>query len=193
MVALERVSTAVRDYRALNESTLLEVTRIASASRRLVESHLALVAGEVAHRSRPELGHEGLAYRSGLRTPEQFVRVTTGSTGRDAVTAVRVGVLMGEAATGAGAGAGAGAATEPHPSSGEPLVPQRPWLTAVADALAARGLSVGQAEAIRSGLGEPTSGVSAEQLADAVLQLVGVAAETGMDPDGLARRGTGVP
>src|SRR5690606_18479975 len=54
--------------------------------------HVAAAAGEVARRSAPELGHDGLARQAGKRTVEE-VLTSSGLTGRDAVTAVRVGRL----------------------------------------------------------------------------------------------------
>src|ERR1700744_2251249 len=147
LAALEQVSTEAADYRALPESVLLEVNQIGAASRRLVDSHLALVAGEVAYRSRPTLGLSGLAQRSGLRTAEQFVKVTTGSTGRDATTAVRVGTLMHDAATVGHVDEGTGVIAE-NPT---------PWLDSVTDALGSRSVSIEQADAIRVGLAAPNS------------------------------------
>ena len=177
LAALERIPTDVATYRNLPETLLLEINQLGAASRRLVDSHLALVAGEVAFRSRPELGLSGLAQRSGLRTPEQFVKVTTGSTGRDATTAVRVGVLMGDAAT-------TGQVDE---LTGAVFEDPTPWLNAVTTALSARGLSVEQADAIRTGLASPDSAVTAEQLADAAVELVRTCAERQIDPDALAK------
>ncbi|HEY5230888.1 MAG TPA: hypothetical protein VIJ11_08365 [Galbitalea sp.] len=99
LAAVDAVSMDVAQYRALPESALLCINSMAAARRRLDDSHLALIAGEIAHRSAPELGSQGLAQRSGHRTAEHFVKVTNQSTGRSAVTAVRIGVLLHEAAT----------------------------------------------------------------------------------------------
>ncbi|MEO8529086.1 MAG: DUF222 domain-containing protein, partial [Pseudolysinimonas sp.] len=49
--------------------------------------------GQIAHRSRPELGGAGLARRQGARTVEELLTTTMKVTGRDAATAVRVGKL----------------------------------------------------------------------------------------------------
>jgi hypothetical protein len=172
--ALDAVSMDVARYRSLSESALLSINSMAAESRRLGDSHVALIAGEVAHRSVPELGSQGLAQRAGHRTAEQFVKVTTGSTGRDAVTAVRVGVMVHEAAT----------AGEVDELTGVVAVPAQPWLAPVTDALAGRRISVECAEAIRAGLGSPNSAITEEQLLSAARELCQAARSLG--PDALA-------
>ena len=62
----------------------------------------------------------------------------------------------------------------------------RPWLTAIGSEVAAGRLSVAAAEAIRSGLGVPDAGVSAEELARAAARIAATAA--GLDADELYRR-----
>ena len=162
-------------YAALDEAQLLEANRLFATSQVALRSGGALIAGEIAHRSVPELGSDGLAQRAGHRTAVQFVKVTTGSTGRDAGTAVRVGEMMRAAAT----------EGQVDATTGEVATPSQPWLAPVASALAARAISVECAEAIRAGLGVPTSAVSAEQLSDAACQLSELA--RALDPDALAR------
>ena len=54
----------------------------------------AALAAEIAHRSRHELGHDGLAQRLGARTPQILVQRVTGATAREAQTLVRVGSLV---------------------------------------------------------------------------------------------------
>jgi hypothetical protein len=136
----------------------------------------ALLAGEVARRSRPELGSSGLAQRTGYRTPEEFVKVTTKSTAREAVQAVKAGALLGEVAD----------EGTVDPLTGEIAAPTQPWLAAVAAALHRGDLSLSAADAIRVGLATPNSSVTVEQLAVAATQLC-IEALT-VDPDRLARR-----
>lgn len=164
----------VAQYRALPEPALLAVNGMVAASRRLNDSHAAVIAGEIAHRSAPKLGSQGLAQRAGHRTPEQFVKITTGSTGRDALTAVRVGVMVHEAAT----------AGEVDQVTGVVAVPTQPWLAPVTDALADHSISVESAEAIRAGLGGPNSAISEDQLLAAARELC--ATGRTVDPDALA-------
>jgi hypothetical protein len=95
---LATAAAALRDvsrsgYPALSDAALTEAVRLAGDIKRLAEAHLALAAGEVERRSAPRLGAAGLARREGARTPEEFIRVTTGTTSRDAGVALRVGRL----------------------------------------------------------------------------------------------------
>src|SRR5665213_902008 len=83
---LSELPTEARVYGALDEIDLLELNRLFAEGQRILRGSGALIAGEIAHRSAPELGSQGLAQRTGHRTPEQFVKITTGATGRDAVT-----------------------------------------------------------------------------------------------------------
>lgn len=145
---------------ALPDSALLEATRITTLALRQAQATFALLAAETAARSAPALGSAGLAQSTGFRTPELMLRATTGSTAREAVTAVRVGTLV--------------------RSSGHA------WLDAVGQAVAAGTLSVAAAEAIQSGLGAPSEFVTAAQLAAAAARLCELA--TRLDPDRLFRR-----
>jgi hypothetical protein len=147
LTALRSVSTSVADYRSVDDATLLTLNTSAAEQVTLAHTHQALIAGEVARRSAPELGSQGLAQRTGHRTPEQFIKNTTGASGKDAVTAVKAGRLLTEAADG-------GTVDQ---LTGELTAPTQPWLAPVAEALAAGILSTAAAEAIGSGLGEPNS------------------------------------
>jgi hypothetical protein len=141
--------------RPLADDQLLAAQRRLAEARRSLDAASAVFAGEIAHRSRRELGYDGLAQRSGFRTPEALVQHTTGSTSRDASTLVQVGsIVLDTAPTGGGSSA------------------REPWLGSVGTAVAAGELSVDAARSIRSGLGEPTEGVSAEGLTTAVETLL---------------------
>lgn len=89
--ALAAVPRALDPYRALDDAALLALTRLAADEVRLAQLHVSLLAGEIARRSAPELGHSGLAQSRGHRTPDELVRVTTGTRLADARAAVRVG------------------------------------------------------------------------------------------------------
>src|SRR6202000_1422711 len=174
-VVLAELPTDAAVYSPLSEAELLEANQLFARSQLALRGGGALIAGEIAHRSAPELGSQGLAQRSGHRTPEQFVKVTTGATGRDGTTAVRVGSLMREAAV----------EGEVDVVTGVVATPTQPWLSPVTEALAKRSLSIEAAEAIRSGLGSPECAVGEARLTDAASQLVNVALR--LDPDALAR------
>ncbi|MDQ1529007.1 MAG: hypothetical protein QOH77_797 [Actinomycetota bacterium] len=172
---LTELPTEAQAYRVLGETDLLELNRLFATSQRILRGSGALIAGEIAHRSTPELGSEGLAQRAGHRTPEQFIKITTGATARDAVTAVKVGELMREAAL----------SGEVDSASGEVATPAQPWLAPVTVALLSRSISIEAADAIRVGLGSPNSAITALQLEDAATQLCEAALS--LDPDALAR------
>jgi len=180
--ALRAVPTTVPDYRALDESTLLSLNTLTAEAARLTRTHAALLAGEIARRSAPELGSQGLAQRAGHRTAEQFVKVTHGSSGREATTAVRTGVLLAEIADEGSL----------NLATGEVSTPTQPWLREIATALQSGSISVEQADAIASHLGAPNSAVTGEQLGALAAELCEAArvrpnGETGLDVDHLVR------
>jgi hypothetical protein len=119
------------------QRTLAEIARRSGAAG-------ALVAAEVAHRSRPELGHDGLAQRLGARTPELLVQRLTESSAPEARSLVRVGRLLETEAQDAGA---------PRDPGRTFAVDQAPWLSAVAAEVVAGRLSIDRADVIRAGLG----------------------------------------
>jgi len=174
--AASAVSCSVADIQATDDATLVELSRLAAHCKQLVEAHLALVAGEIAARSTREMGHSGLAQRSGFRNAEELLKTTTGATGREAVTAVRVGRMVREAAADLGV----------DPATGALIEASEPWLASVAAAVSSGSLSVGAADAIRTGLGQPTDNVPVDALADAAATLCGLAAT--LDVDRLLRR-----
>ncbi len=79
------------DPTVLSDTALLDAQRVLASVRRRVDAHAAVIAAEIAHRSRRELGYDGLAQRHGARTPEALVQRVTGTSARDARTLVRVG------------------------------------------------------------------------------------------------------
>lgn len=141
---------------ALDDGELLADLRVLSEMSRRVDALTALYAHEVSVRSRRELGHDGLAQRLGVRTPERLVQRVTGATRGEARQLLRVGEV-----------------TAPPSSASEPDLPS--WLGAVGDAVRAGVLSIAGADAIRSGIGTPCEGVPAEALARAAARLVGLA------------------
>lgn len=157
----------------LADDALIDALERAAALRRLVDARSALLAGEVARRSMPQLANAGLAQRRGHRTPEELVRVTTGSSRHDARIAVRAGAML----AGAGlAGAGDSSADQALPS----------WANALVEPVVQGRLSTAALESIRSGLGDVSETVGADALRQAVSLLVG---EIGtLDVDRLYRR-----
>lgn len=163
--SLEAVATSTaalprhtEPIRALSDDELLAVQHTLAEARRAIDTCASLVAGEVDHRSRRDLGYDGLAQRTGFRTPEALVQHLTGFTARDATTLVRVGSLVRDA--------------EP-PSPSDPAAEvHEPWLTAIGTAVRAGELTIDAARGIRSGLGIPTAVVTIEDLSRAAAILL---------------------
>ncbi|RZT64398.1 uncharacterized protein DUF222 [Microcella alkaliphila] len=143
VAALTAVPRSGDAYRGLDDAALLALTRVAADEVRLAQLHVSLLAGEIARRSAPELGSDGLAQREGHRTPEEMVRVTTGTRVADARAAVRVGVAAGA----------------PSPT---------PLTSAVIDGR----VSVAVADAVVGALGRPAAGVTQPQLDEAAAAMV---------------------
>jgi hypothetical protein len=173
--AVSALSDLSRTFPTIDDESLIHWQTELAGLRRGVQSVESAVAGEVGHRSRRDLGHDGLAQRAGFRSPHALVQHVTGSTAKDAATLVDVGEVVREATT-------------PTPA------PNKPWLTDVGAAVAAGTLSVDKARAIATGLGEPSTStvtpgavapLSVESLTIAARQLLDDA--TTLDADQLAR------
>ena len=139
----------------LDDTGLIEAQRTLGEIRRRVDATSAVVAAEIAHRSRRELGYDGLAQRLGARTAERLVQQVTGGTSREAQSLVRIGSLMSTAAV--------PIAAESNPSA---------WLREVGLAVSAGTLTIEAADVIRAGLGAPDDEVTTESLATAASTLV---------------------
>lgn len=133
---------AVDAVREWSDLELLDAQRSLAAERRDVDARAAVVAAEIAYRSRRELGHSGLAQRMGARTPEKLVQRVTGASAHDAGALVRVGALPAESPLGT--------------------------------AVAAGGIGLDAADAIRSGLGDSAPD-------EAVFALIASAAELSVE------------
>ncbi len=177
--AVADIPDAVVAVKDLPDDALLSTQRSLSELRRIIDARSSLVAGEVAFRSRSELGYTGLAQKEGFQTAEKLVQATTGSTRRDASTLVTAGTLVHESLL----------LEAVDPATGEApdgFVVREPWLAAIGAAVAAGTLSVDAARAIKSGLGEPSvddtgAGVSAEDLAVAAARLLSEAERLNAD------------
>lgn len=96
--ALEQVLPTDADAALLTDAELLAAMPAVEAIVRQAEMLVAQLAFEVAHRSRRELGHSGLASRQGFVNPESLVRSLTRSGLREASRSIRVGTMLGESA-----------------------------------------------------------------------------------------------
>jgi len=133
----------------LSDAELLDGQRRLAELRRRVDALAAGFAGEIAHRSRRELGHGGLAATRGVRTAEDLVAAVTGSTRREARTLITAAELLPGARSaadrdGAAVGESDAACAQPR------------WLAVLGEAVADATLSVEQIEVIRTRLGAVT-------------------------------------
>ncbi|MDP9027402.1 MAG: 13E12 repeat family protein, partial [Actinomycetota bacterium] len=128
----------------LSDASLMQVQRDLAEVRRRTDAWSAAVAGQIACRSRRELGHDGLAQRHGARTPQLFVQQLAGTSARESHTMVRVGVLLSEPST----------------------------LDAVASAVQDARLSLDAADAIRAGLSRIDPAVPTDLIVAAAESLV---------------------
>jgi Domain of unknown function (DUF222) len=177
VAALEQVPTDALSLRGIDESMFLNLVELQARAARHLGAGGAVIAGEVAYRSRPALGMRGLAQRTGFRTPERLLTLTTGATKQQVLTALSAGKLLVEIADD-------GRVDE---VTGEVLAASQPWLRPVAAALSAGRISTSAAQSIGAGLGVPNSAVTAGQLEVAAARLVDDAV-AGMDADRLWKR-----
>jgi hypothetical protein len=146
---------------SLSDDALLAEQSGLAAERRRLDARFAEVAGEIARRSRRELGIRSLAVRQGARSPEELIQRVTGVTGREARSLTQVGSLLGDAV------------------AGEPVA--APWLSPVVTAVREGDLGVASADAIRAGLGEPSATLPVETLTGIARRLVAESGGVGAD------------
>ena len=79
------------DAGALSDSELIAVNERYCRMRRMLDADQTELAAEIARRSRPELGSEGLAKTQGYRNPTALIAATGGTTTGDAARLVKVG------------------------------------------------------------------------------------------------------
>jgi hypothetical protein len=171
------------DAASLSDSELIAVNERYCRMRRMLDADQSRLAAEIARRSRPELGPEGLAKTQGFRNPTALIAATGGTSTGDAARLVRVGE-----------------ATAPRMLlSGETAPARHPH---VAEALAAAAITTTAAGAIitmldrvalRAGseaidaaektLAEQAPGLSMDHLSRLLVR-----AEAWLDPDGVAPR-----
>ena len=176
IVGVSALPFDVLELRDLPEAEVLEINSLHAEASRLLGAAGAVFAGDLAHRSRPELGSEGLARRSGHRTVENLLKTTSGATKEQVLTVVAAGNLLTDVAD-------AGTVDE---ATGEVHEVGKPWLRGVAEALGSGRVSVSASQSIARGLGCPNSAVTTEQLEIVAAELVAQAI-SGVDADRLWR------
>ncbi|WEO76967.1 DUF222 domain-containing protein [Cryobacterium sp. SO2] len=179
--AVDKLGSCSADYDALSDAELLAGQRDLARLRGLVETRSVWLAKTLAHRSRRELGQEGLAARQGFLSPDELIQEMTGSTRQDARKLVDVGRMLGDAEAAQEAQAARAAQAEDEsaiaPGLFDEFTPLEepvalPWHAPISDAVSTGALSVAAAHAIRTGLGDIDSVVTGQTLADAVRTLL---------------------
>ncbi|MBB2977141.1 hypothetical protein FHX49_002738 [Microbacterium endophyticum] len=79
------------DVNSMTDAGLLSVNEKLSAMRRQLDGLHMRVAAEISSRSRPELGKEGLARKTGHRSPAKLIAAATGGHTGDAHRLIHVG------------------------------------------------------------------------------------------------------
>ncbi|TFC07717.1 hypothetical protein, partial [Cryobacterium mannosilyticum] len=88
--AVARLGCSSADLEALPDTVVLTGQREIAKARRLLEVYAAWMAATIADRSRPELGHSGLAAQQGFLSPEAMIQKVTGSSKNEAFKLVAV-------------------------------------------------------------------------------------------------------
>ncbi|TFC96628.1 MULTISPECIES: DUF222 domain-containing protein [Cryobacterium] len=134
----------------------------------MLDTRSAWMAATIARRSRPELGHSGLAAQQGFLSPEALIQNSTGSTKNEAYRLVAVGTMMADAEVAEKLVESALESPGADSDLVAEFVAKVPWLTPIARAVTAGTLSVDAAESIRAGLGQIDAAVTAEKLGAAL-------------------------
>jgi hypothetical protein len=172
------VPTQVALYDAVSNTAVEQLHRLAGDLVRLSGTVFALTSGQIQRRSAPALGKEGMARKSGHRTPEEMATNLGGVRRQDAVRAMRDGKHIHETQT---TDTAEKTGTDPIDTlTGEPVTVDEPWLIGVGRART-QGMSLECADAIRIGLGQPTLDVTAELLRVAADRLCAEAERLGPD------------
>ncbi|TFC60391.1 DUF222 domain-containing protein [Cryobacterium sp. TMT2-15-1] len=173
--AVALLGSSCADFSALPDAEVLAGQKRIASIRRLVDTYAAWMAATIAERSRPELGHSGLAAQQGYLSPEALIQNSTGSSKGDAYKLVAVGTMIADAE--AADRLVEAALSSPHTDAAEvaqlaQLAAKVPWQAPIARAVTAGTLSVDAAESIRAGLGQIDTSVTAEKLAVALEALL---------------------
>jgi uncharacterized protein DUF222/HNH endonuclease len=171
------------DAGSLSDSDLIAVHERYCRMRRMLDADQTALAAEIARRSRPELGSEGLAKTQGFRNPTALIAATAGTSTGDAARLVKVGeataprqLLSGEKAP----------ARHPHVAAAlaAALLTERAAgaIIALLDRVAFRASPEALDVAERT-LVEQAPGLTMDQLNRVLMR-----AEAWLDPDGVAPR-----
>ncbi|MBX0301160.1 HNH endonuclease [Cryobacterium sp. 1639] len=183
--AVEMLGASSADYDALTDAELIAGQKKLATLRGLVETRAVWLAKTLTHRSRRELGQQGLAAKQGFLSPAELIQDLTGCTKADARKLMDVGTMLDDTETAeAEQAVQAEADDSDEPACSEPT--GLPWYSPISAAVATGSLSVAAAHAIRAGLGAIDTVVTAEVLRTAVLDLLAEAKT--MTVDALLKR-----
>ncbi len=152
------VASVLMDHerlRLLDDDDLVSANERISVHRRYLDLYAAAIAGELARRSRRELGLSGLAQRKGFTSTEAFVRSLSQVSRAEASKLVRVGSLLSEVAA------------AQSDSISETPGTVAPWQSSLVAAISATSLTTDAADAIRRGLGDTDAAITGAMLASA--------------------------
>ena len=157
---LDAFGSNAASFSQLDDERLLAAQEAHATLRRHSDRFGALIAGEIARRSRREIGYAGLAQRKGFSSPEALIQSLTYSTRAEASKLVQLGGLIAEHEA---------ASSTDAPEGNVPELPHAP----VAAAFLLGSLSMDSADSIRRGLGAPDAAVTPDLLAIASEKLIG--------------------
>ncbi|TFC66611.1 DUF222 domain-containing protein [Cryobacterium sp. TMT2-4] len=179
--AVALLGSSCADFSALPDAEVLAGQKRIASIRRLVDTYAAWMAATIAERSRPELGHSGLAAQQGYLSPEALIQNSTGSSKGDAYKLVAVGTMMADAEAADRLVEAALSTPDADAAEVAEVEAKVPWQAPIARAVIAGTLSVDAAEAIRAGLGQIDAAVTAEKLGVALAALLTEASSLNAD------------
>ncbi|TFD35490.1 DUF222 domain-containing protein [Cryobacterium sp. TMT1-62] len=175
------LGSSCADFSALPDAEVLAGQKRIASIRRLVDTYAAWMAATIAKRSRPELGHSGLAAQQGYLSPEALIQNSTGSSKGDAYKLVAVGTMMADAEAADRLVEAALSSPDADAAEVAEVEAKVPWQAPIARAVTAGTLSVDAAESIRAGLGQIDAAVTAEKLGVALAALLTEASSLNAD------------
>ncbi|MBX0299494.1 HNH endonuclease [Cryobacterium sp. 1639] len=92
--AVEELGACSADYDALTDAELIAGQKKLATLRALIETRAVWLAKTLTHRSRRELGQQGLAARQGFLSPAELIQDLTGCTKADARKLMDVGTML---------------------------------------------------------------------------------------------------
>lgn len=172
----------------LSDTVLFEATSRAEELARTLDLIRVECAAEIARRSSPDLGPEGLAVRNGCRDATAMLRGLTNAGFQDASRRIRVGAMLADTPASSASDAGGEDPVAPATDLTESLATSAP-LTDVADAVRSGRLGVDAADQIIRALAPVIAEVEPAELGEAVTGLLADSDRANADDIGKLARG----